>query len=90
MLALKYFDIYNFSFPETLQLVGEGEYNLNALKEIKVTDSYLGLDLDVIKCQNQEPRKNCTTKQYHDTFLGKCGCLPVNMRMKNKVILKRH
>ena len=32
---------------EAVKLIGEGEYNLNALKEIKVTESYLGLDQDV-------------------------------------------
>ena len=31
-------------FSEPLKLVGEGEYNINALKEFNVTDSYLGLD----------------------------------------------
>ena len=65
---------------EAVELIGEGEYNLNSLKEITVTESYLGLDQDVRKCQNDEPLNNCTTRQYLDTFLGKCGCLPFNIR----------
>ena len=65
-------------------LIGEGEYNLNVLKEIEVTDSYLGLDQDVKECQNEEPLQNCTTRQYIDTIFGNCGCLPVNI-MSGKV-----
>ena len=65
-------------------LIGEGEYNLNVLKEIEVTDSYLGLDQDVKECQNEEPFQNCTTRHYIDTIFGNCGCLPVNI-MSGKV-----
>ena len=45
---------------EPVVLVGEGEYNLNVLTDIKVTESYLGLDQNIRKCQNQEPYDNCT------------------------------
>ena len=72
---------------EVLKLIGEGEYNLNDLKEIKVTDSYLGLDQEVRKCQNDEPLKNCTTRQYLDTLLRECGCLPITLRLFHKVHL---
>ena len=68
-----------------MKLIGEGEYNLNALKEIRVTDSYLGLDQDVRICQDEEPRINCTTRKYLDTLLGKCGCLPITVRLFHKV-----
>ena len=59
--------------------MGEGEYNLNSLKEIQVSDSYLELDPKIIKCQKKEPFYNCTTRQYLNTFMRDCGCLPVNM-----------
>ena len=36
-----------------MKLIGEGEYNLNALKQIKVTDDFLGMDQDVRQCQNE-------------------------------------
>ena len=65
-------------------LLGEGEYNLNDLKEIMVTDSYLDLDQDIRGCQNLEPLYNCTTRQYMNTIMDKCGCLPVNT---NKVFM---
>ena len=70
---------------ETVKLIGEGEYNLNDLKEIRVTESYLGLDQDAMKCQDKEPRINCTTRKYLDTLLEKCGCLPITVKLSNKV-----
>ena len=72
---------------EPVVLVGEGEYNLNVLTDIKVTESYLGLDENIRKCQNEEPFDNCTTRQYRNTFLGDCGCLPLNIRLFNEVLI---
>ena len=78
--------ILTFSaFKEPVTLIGEGEYNLNVLKEIKATDSYLGLDQDVRKCQNDEPLSNCTTKKYIEAILSQCKCLPSNLRLSNEV-----
>ena len=68
-------------FPETLKLVGEAEYNLNVLKEITATTSYLELDQTVRKCQNEEPLFNCTTRKYRETSLEECGCLPQSIRL---------
>ena len=61
--------------------MGEGEFNLNSLKEIRVSESYLELDPKTIKCQKKEPFYNCTTRQYLNTFMRDCGCLPVNMKI---------
>ena len=68
-----------------MKLIGEGEYNLDNLKEIEVTDSYLGLTEKIRECQNKEPLQNCTSKLYTDTILRKCGCLPLNMIVSNQV-----
>ena len=70
---------------EQVELMGEGEYNLNALTAIEVTDSYLGLDPDVKHCQNEEPIHNCTTRQYRDTVLAECECLPSSYMRQYKV-----
>ena len=66
---------------EPLKLTGEGEYNLNALKEIKVTDSYLNFDQNIRKCQNNDPILNCTTKHYTKSLLEKCGCVPSKLKL---------
>ena len=70
---------------EPVKLVGEGEYNLDVLKEVKVTDSYLGLDQDIRDCQNEEPYHNCTTRLYMNSILKKCRCLPLHLNLLNEV-----
>ena len=69
---------------EHVKLIGEGEYNLNVLKEITATESYLELGVGDRGCQNEEPLHNCTTQHYIDTFLDQCECLPFYLR--NEVI----
>ena len=71
-------------FTEPVKLVGEGKYNLDAVKEITVTDSFLGMDMEDKGCQIEEPLHNCTTQHYIETFLDQCGCLPFYLR--NEVI----
>ena len=68
-------------------LIGEGQYNVDDLKEIKVTESYLGMDQDIKDCQNEEPFYNCTTRQYIHNILMECGCLPLNIRRSNNKVL---
>ena len=72
-------------------LIGEGEYNLNALKEVIVTDSYLGLDKNVRKCQNETIYEECLTRYHTNTIVKNCGCLPptifqVKIHVVKKVI----
>ena len=64
--------------------IEEFEYNLDALTMIEVTESFMGQDEDVRSCQ-PEPLYNCTTRQYLDALLDKCGCLPLSMRLSKKV-----
>ena len=62
------------------------EYNLNVVKEIKVTNDFLGLDEQIRKCRNEEPFKDCKTKNYNEIILEQCGCLPFSIRSPEKVI----
>ena len=73
-------------FVEPVQLNGEGEYNLNNLKEITVTDSFLGWDENIKGCHNKSAF-SCSTQKHIDTFLDECGCLPLplNMKLSDKV-----
>ena len=62
-----------------MTLSGEGEYNLNILKEIKVTDSFLELDKDIRNCQSYNSKgsyDNCTTRYFVEQMRINCGCLP--------------
>ena len=71
---------------EPLFLYGEGEYNLNSVKEVRVTESFLELGEHVTKCQNQEPYFNCTTSLYMKTTFEKCDCLPLELKSVGKHI----
>ena len=75
--------MYIFQDPVTLH--GQGQYNLNNLRNIEVTKSFLGLDEDAKKCQNKESYDNCTTNYYHDNIRKKCGCLPLTININGKV-----
>ena len=66
-------------------MIGDGEYNMNILTEIKTTDPYLGLDQNIKKCQSTEALNNCTTRQYLNALLNQCRCLPLNLRLSEKV-----
>ena len=55
------------------------QYNLNSLKEIKVTDSFLSLDKKTKGCQ-QETYNDCTTKNYLKTLIYTCQCLPFQLK----------
>ena len=65
---------------------GEGIYNLNSIKEIGATESYLSLDQDVRGCQTKEPLHVCTTRLYIDTLLDQCKCIPFNIKESDKEI----
>ena len=74
-----------FLFPDPVVISGEGEYNLNVLKESVVTDSFLNLDKKERGCQNEETYANCTTRLYIDAMINKCGCLPLAMSLNDMV-----
>ena len=61
------------------------EYNLNSVKDITVTDEFMTLDRDVIKCQNDEDYEDCTTRQYMHAFLHHCECVPFSLKTKKNV-----
>ena len=72
-------------YLEPMELIGEGEYNLNALKVIEVTESYLGLDEHIKGCQTEESLHDCNTRCYIEKLIEQCGCLPFKIKMSDKV-----
>ena len=67
----------HISDPVTLP--GEGEFNLNSLKETEVTESFMGLKQDARGCQNDEEYVDCTTRNYIESIRQQCGCLPLSI-----------
>ena len=63
------------------------EYNLNNVKEILPTVDFLTLDRNIIKCQIEESLNDCKTRQFQDTVVDQCGCLPFSMGNFNQVSL---
>ena len=67
----------------------EGVYNLNNLKEISVTDSFMGLDIEKRNCQSIEKYDECKTLLHLENLRHKCGCLPLSLRLSEEVKIKR-
>ena len=76
-------DIFHIQDPMKLFL-GKN-YNLNIVKEIEVRSLYLTLSKDIIGCQNQESQIDCKTRNYLESLIKICHCLPFNIRASNKV-----
>ena len=72
-------------FPEPIKMKGEGKYNLNNVKQIVLTDSYHGLNINVKRCQNEEDVNDCTTRKFLDKVLQLCKCLPFSIRTSHNV-----
>ena len=77
----------NVSTVEPVQLTGEGEYNLNSIKEEEVTQSFLGMDQSVRGCQNEEHYDECTTRQYIENLRENCDCLPLSIALSDQVAI---
>ena len=61
------------------------EYNLNNVKEVKVTNDFVGLDETTRKCQNEEDLMDCETRKLIDSLFQKCKCLPFSIIQDEKV-----
>ena len=57
---------------------------MDALREVRVTDFFLGLDQKTRGCQDNEQLLNCSTKKYLESVLNQCGCLPSNIKMSKE------
>ena len=67
---------YKVCILEPLMLEIGNEYNLNNVKEIKVTNDFLTLDKTITHCQNKESFEDCKTRKYADAIVHQCRCLP--------------
>ena len=75
----------NLETLDPVELIGEGQYNLHSMKEIAVTDSFMGLDTNTKNCQNIETFDDCKTRQQIEKFRKECKCLPLSIIMSEKV-----
>ena len=61
-------------------MAGEGTYALTAVKEVTVTDEFLGLGMKKTNCQNKEKYEDCTTRQFLEKVVQECKCIPYSLR----------
>ena len=61
------------------------EHYLNVIKEITVTDSFLSLDKNIRRCQ-EESFDKCTTRKYTNALIDTCKCLPFQLRLTEEVV----
>ena len=61
-------------------LEGEGHYALTAIKDIKVTEEFLGLGREITRCQTRESRADCVSRRYEEQVLTSCHCAPLYIR----------
>ena len=61
-------------------LEGEGHYALNLIKDIKVTEEFLGLGQEITRCQTREFRADCVSRRYQEQVLASCHCAPLYIR----------
>ena len=78
-------NILLYSVTEPLSLAGEGTYALSAVKEIDVTEAFLGLEEKTKLCQSEETSEDCWMKIYFKEGLVKCKCTPYSLRNYSKV-----
>ena len=69
-------------------LFGEGNYAINNVKEIDVTEAFLNLAEEVKNCQNVETFRDCETKEYIKLGLTECKCTPYALRNFSKNVIK--
>ena len=81
------FNLSTKFYLEPLNLEFGNEYNLNVIKEITATSSFLSMVRNVRKCQDDESFDECVTTKYIDNLIKKCNCLPLNLRLTEKVFL---
>ena len=70
---------------EPNMMIGEGDYNLNTIQEIKATESYLRLDQKVTGCQTADSYQSCFTRNYIGKLVKTCDCLPLSMAINETV-----
>ena len=53
---------------------------MTAVKDIKVTEDFIGLSDDAKKCQSEETFKECSTRQYLHAVESQCNCIPYALK----------
>ena len=72
--------MYLHFFAEPDIFYGNGTIRIKGVKQVKVTDDYLSLDLQTRGCQNDSTYEDCVTEVYLDLLKEECDCLPFHLQ----------
>ena len=61
-------------------MYGAGTFALTDVKQIVVTNSFLGLDRDVKNCQNEEAFEHCSSQTFLQEVSSRCHCIPYSLK----------
>ena len=80
--------LYLLNFTDPLKLdYTNSLYKITNIKEDVAKDSFLTLDENIRRCQ-EEPQDDCNTRKYLDTLRKKCQCLPFQSRFLGDKVFK--
>ena len=60
-------------------LHGEGHYTLSSIKDIEVTEEFVGLGPLVTNCQTEEDRVDCLARRFREKVISSCRCSPYTL-----------
>ena len=77
-----FFFVVTSCFPDPVPIIleGEGHYALAAVKDIRVTEEFVGLGQGITHCQTEDFRADCVTRKLREKILQSCQCSPDYMR----------
>ena len=77
-----------FNYLVPLRVHGEGHYQLTSVKDVKVTQEFLSLNIEDKKCQHETTLDECRTKMYLSKMRNICKCFPYGIWAQEKVCFK--
>ena len=63
-----------------MELLGEGNFRLGDVKEVKITKDFASLDETTKGCQTETSFEDCVTKKSLETLVNICNCMPYNLK----------
>ena len=60
--------------------IGEGNFRLADIKQMRITEDFTSLDEETRKCQTEYRIEDCITNMYLENLKSICKCLPFNLQ----------
>ena len=70
--------LMSYFYIDFLRLAPGWNYNLNVVKDIRVSDAYMSLD-DSIRLCSSESYESCFSRIHLERITQQCGCIPLHL-----------